>query len=87
MTKRIFVILCASGFCSGAVLAQTAMPGPGGPTAEPRGGGPSRVQFVTATGATVPKPALLPRDLGQMRAGRSAYEKDRQIEKSLCSNC
>ncbi len=87
MNKGLCVIFCASWLGGGAALAQAGMPGPGGPANEPRPGAPLHTRYLTATGATVPRPALLPQDLSSMRSGRSAYEKDRRIEQSICSNC
>lgn len=87
MLKGIFVILCGACLWGGFALAQTGMPDPGSPAIEPRPGAPLHSRFVTATGATVPRPAQLPQDVSPMRSGRSAYEKDRRIESSICSNC
>ncbi len=87
MRRGIFLILCAACLWGGAALAQTGMPGIGGATSEPRPGAPLHTRYVTATGATVPRPALLPQDPAPMRSGRSSYEKDRRIEHSICSNC
>jgi hypothetical protein len=99
MSKGIFVTLCAACLWGGAALAQTGVPGTSAGAAaesnaaaepnmvEPNMAEPLHAKFVTATGATVPRPALLPKDSLSMRSGRSVYEKDRRIENSLCSNC
>jgi hypothetical protein len=82
------MLLCAAACLGGgAVAAQTGASGSSGPMPEPRPVGPLHTRFLTATGATVPKPALLPRDPAPVRSGRSSYEKDRRIEHSICSNC
>ena len=86
-TKGVYVILSAACIWGGAALAQTGTPGTGNPAIEPRPGAPLNTKYLTATGATVPRPDLLPQDLAPMRSGRSSYQKDRQIEQSICSNC
>jgi hypothetical protein len=88
MRRGIFMTLCAAAcLASGAASAQTGMPGIGGAPIEPRQDGPLHSRYVTATGQTVPRPDLLPRDAAPLGSGRSAYEKDRRIEQSICSNC
>ncbi len=86
-TRGICVVLCAACLGGGAALAQTGLSGTGDPTIEPRPGAPLHTKYLAATGATVPRPALLPQDLAPMRSGRSSYQKDRRIEQSICSNC
>lgn len=88
MTRGLLVIPCAAWLWGGAALAQTGMSGIGGPMTEPTPAGePLHTRYLTATGATVPRPSQLPRDAEPTRTGRSSYEKDRRIERSICSNC
>jgi hypothetical protein len=88
MIRGLLVILCAACLGGGAALAQTGMSGTGSSMTEPPpAGGPLHTRYVTATGATVPRPSQLPRDAEPTRTGRSSYEKDRRIEQSICSNC
>jgi hypothetical protein len=85
MTRGLLVILCAANVGCGAALAQTNSLGPGGEM--PPAGAPLHTRYLATTGATVPRPSELPPDAETFRTGRSSYDKDRRIERSLCSNC
>lgn len=87
MSTRIFAILCAACLGGGAAQAQSAMNGPEDPPVGAQPSGLSNSRFLTATGATVPKPNLLPPDVDAAKNLHRSYEKDRRIERSICSNC
>lgn len=85
--STIMIVFLAVAFGVAAANAQTGMPGTGDPGMEPRASGLSNTRYLTATGATVPRPDLLPQDIEPPRLGRSSYDRDKRIERSICSNC
>jgi hypothetical protein len=86
MAKAILMLVCLAGVLGvTAAQAQEGMPGNGDPAFQSRGSTPSNTRFLATTGATVPRPDLLPSDPPKL--GRSSYDRDKRIERSICSNC
>ena len=49
--------------------------------------GPTRQDYVTSTGATVPRPETLPRSSGETALDRKMRQRSKQIMNSICSGC
>jgi hypothetical protein len=88
MTKTgIIIITLAAALGTGAAHAESGAPGARGPADEPAAGELANTKYLAGTGATVPRPDLLPPDFEPPRLGRSSYDRDKRIERSICSNC
>jgi hypothetical protein len=53
----------------------------------PEVGGPTRQDYVTSTGATVPRPETLPQSSGETALDRKMRERSKRIMNSICSGC
>ena len=53
----------------------------------PEASGPTRQDYVTSTGATVPRPETLPRSSGETAIDRRMGERSKRIMNSICSGC
>jgi hypothetical protein len=80
----IFAIAAALGI--GAAHAQTKARGARG-HGEATSSELANTKYLAATGATVPRFDLLRPELETPRLGRSSYDRDKRIERSICSNC
>lgn len=87
MTKTgLILVALAAAFGIGAAYAKSTTPGGHGP-GEATAGELANSKYLTVTGATVPRPDLLPPEFEPPRLGRSSYDRDKRIERSICSNC
>lgn len=87
MAKSVLVILLLATGSAVPAAGQTGAPDSAGGVSEGRSSGPLHTQFLAPTGATVPRPGALPRNLGTTRLDRQSFDRDDRIERSICSNC
>ena len=82
MAKLFLTVLLSSVAFTGA----HAQSGLQGQAAEPHDG-PLNSKYLAASGATVPKPDLLPPGARPRKSDRWSYDRDERIERSICTNC
>lgn len=88
MAKSTYVIavLCAA-LGVAAAQAQTGTPDTGRSVMAPGARDPLHTRFLAPTGATVPRPGVLPAPISPSSRDRLSYDNDERIERSICSNC
>ncbi len=80
--KLIAIILIASMAGIAAYAQDTATRSP-----EPTQGHPATQDYVTTTGATVPRPETLPQSSGETELDRKMRDRSKRIMNSICSGC